>query len=170
MAQNSTYAQTFSCADSPLSITGNIIGILTLAYAIIITLLYYCYQLSKSTSDLRCYIDSANDEFKSLGSAVDRLIPYIDRLPSHLAGRVNLAVAEARKFYLDFDSSLAFFRHENSSSRSQLVRGGLFIAMKNELAERQGKATQMRITLEGIYNAVIQRSVLAAMDVGLLLL
>lgn len=85
-----------SYTDSPLSITGNIIGILTLAYAIVITLLYYCYQLSKSTSDLRCYIDSVNDEFKSLGSAVDRLIPYIDRLPEHLAGRVRSAVVDVK--------------------------------------------------------------------------
>lgn len=170
MAQNSTYVQTISCADSPLSITGNIIGILTLAYAIVITLLYYCYQLSKSTSDLRCYIDSVNDEFKSLGSAVDRLIPYIDRLPEHLAGRVRSAVVDAKDLKGEFDSYLAFFMHENSSSRSQLVRGSLFIAMKNKLAEKQGKATQTRIKLEGIYNAVIRRSVLAVMDVGLLLL
>lgn len=53
--------------------------------------------------------------------------------------------------------------HENSSSQSQLVRGSLFIAMKNKLAEKQGKATQTRIKLEGIYNTVIQRSVLAVM-------
>lgn len=171
MAQNSTYAQMISCADSPLSITGNIIGILTLAYAIVITLLYYCYQLSKSTSDLRCYIDSVRDELNSLESALDRLIPYIDRLPKHLADRVSSDVANVKIFYAEYNSDLEFLReHGGSSSRSRLVRGGLFIAKKNELAERQGKATQMRIKLDGIYNAVIQRLVLAAMDVILLLL
>jgi hypothetical protein len=101
---------------------------------------------------------------------VDRLIPYIDSLPEHLAGRVGSAVADAKGFYLDFNQYLLFFRHENSTSRSKLVRRSLFIAMKNELAEKQGKATQMRIKLDGIYNAVIQRSVLAVMDVVLLLL
>lgn len=170
MAQNSTYAQMISCADSPLSITGNIIGILTLAYAIVITLLYYCYQLSKSTSDLRCYIDSFRDEVNSLELALYRLIPHIDRLPEHLARRVSSDVANVNIFYEECKSDMEFLTgHGSSSSRSQLVRGGLFIAKKNELAERQGKATQMRIKLDGIYNVAIQRLVLAAIDVVLLL-
>jgi hypothetical protein len=159
-----------SCADSPLSITGSIIGILTLVYAIVITLLYYCYQLAKSTSDLRRYIDSVKDELESLISAVDRLVPYVDRLPEHLAGRVVSAVVGAKNFYAEYHHDLASFRHDSSSLGVQLVHRSLFIAMKNELAERQGKATQMRIKLDGIYNAVIQRSVLVAMDVILLLL
>jgi hypothetical protein len=50
-----------SCGDSPLSVTGNVIGILTFAYAILGTVIYYIGAISNSQRYLNRLRDDLND-------------------------------------------------------------------------------------------------------------
>ncbi|KAK0620144.1 hypothetical protein B0T14DRAFT_520669 [Immersiella caudata] len=61
-----------SCSDSPLSITSNVIGILTFAYAIALGVPLLALQLGGSVA-----------EIKRLGKAVAFLKPRIDHLNRH---------------------------------------------------------------------------------------
>lgn len=69
MALNSSCQPILSCEDSALSITGSLIGILTLAYAIFITVLYRTQELGNANEDIQRIARRIQREFLSLRSS-----------------------------------------------------------------------------------------------------
>ncbi|OQD98391.1 hypothetical protein PENSOL_c009G07929 [Penicillium solitum] len=68
MAWNSSCQPVLSCEDSPLAITGSLIGIITLAYAIIITVLYRTQELGNANEDIKRIGGQIRREYISLDS------------------------------------------------------------------------------------------------------
>lgn len=155
MAQNTSCVQVLSCTDSPLSMTGSIIGILTLAYTIIITLFYFGHQFARSESDLHDYIHSFQGDAESLSAAVERLFQYHDKIPEPLAGTVMKAVHEAKAFCEEFSHELKSF--EFNFRQVSHVYKSYFIIKRKKLREKIAESKQMRNKVDGLYNTVIQR-------------
>jgi hypothetical protein len=65
-----------SCDDSPLSTTSNIIGLITLAYAILITLVYW----AKDRRESNAFADRIVDEAQAV---------YLSSLKRHNSQRLN---------------------------------------------------------------------------------
>ena len=62
-------SQILSYADSPLSITGNVIRILIFAYAIPITLGYRTKQLATTKEEMELFLQRASGEIEALLAA-----------------------------------------------------------------------------------------------------
>lgn len=71
-----------NCSDSPLSITGNIIGILTFAYATLATVVYYLVAISNSDRDLNRLRDTLNEVRLEAMKVYSRAEQTIEKLPA----------------------------------------------------------------------------------------
>lgn len=87
---NDTFCESeLSCSDSPLSITSNIVGILTFAYA-----------LTLGTSILATQLRGSAAEIKRFGKAVAFLNPRIDQLRRTFAPDSNVTAEAAQSLSL----------------------------------------------------------------------
>jgi hypothetical protein len=166
--------QVLSCADSPLSVTGNIIGILTLVYAVILTLYLYASQLADVEDDVRRFSHDLETETQWVGSTIHKLEDKFGDIPQESRDRLENTLNQFKKLVNESEALLAplllapfyyqsestsFYQRSERSKWSLLVMRGRFIAKKAEMEAMLKRVADMRGNVDGIYNALIQRYV-----------
>src|SRR6266536_4070345 len=96
MSQNASCVQTLLYTDSPLSIAENVIGILTLIYAVIITLYFYTSQLADIEDDIHNFSHDLETETESITSTLRRLKDKFPNIPYKLRARLERTVKESK--------------------------------------------------------------------------
>jgi hypothetical protein len=87
--------------------TGNIIGILTLAYAIAIIIFVYSYQLADARGEASRFSKSFGGNCDSLHTTAKRLKSYADKLPELLDRKVQILVLKALRTLAEYENEVA---------------------------------------------------------------
>jgi hypothetical protein len=133
-----------SCADSPLSTTGNIISILTLAYAILVTAIFHINRLLDAERHQRDFQHRFLDEYMAFESVSHWLQGISHLIPEELQSEA----AQCHQYhYLD---PLAhgvredLKRNESLPLWQLLGRRGYFMAQSAEAEDKLKQIVQLR--------------------------
>ncbi|KAJ6028459.1 hypothetical protein N7540_004035 [Penicillium herquei] len=102
MSQNLTTPVALDCSDSPLSITGNVIGIITFVYAVFITFLYRSKALVRSKDETRRFYTRATRVYNSLVEAHKRIEAYFSVFDLPLNKEIGSLLEDARYWSLQY--------------------------------------------------------------------
>lgn len=90
------------CSDSPLSITGNVLGILTFAVAIYASVIYYYRGFRDSATELADLMHRVNLAAENLGDLTKKFQDDAHKIRDHSAGRrLKEAIVRARDCILE---------------------------------------------------------------------
>ncbi|KAJ5346181.1 hypothetical protein N7452_004185, partial [Penicillium brevicompactum] len=163
MSSNPTTSPVLDCSDSPLSITGNVIGILTFVYAIFITLLYRSKSLIKAKDESKRFYIRAERMHSSLVEAQNRLEAYFSTLELTMSPEIGLLLEDAR--YWDFQYKqalrgkpgleLAEEETEVNKRRQANAMKGLYLFMKEDMDKVVEGMLQTQATLDGTYQVLL---------------
>lgn len=159
MASNSSCHQVLSCGDSPLSITGNLIGILTFAYAIIITVLYRTQELGNANQDIMRIAGQIEREFFSLQSTVNLIKELLrdNDLFAEVRSRASDSIREAE---VAFQESVALLRpspHYEPRKWKLMIERGRFLSRKADIQKRLDDILRIRSNLEALSQGLANR-------------
>jgi len=90
------------CTDRPLSITGNVIGILTLAYAILITFVYCAKDLATAKDEMKIFNERTWRAQRSLVGARERLRTYFTTLRLPISQDIEILLTDAESWLLKY--------------------------------------------------------------------
>jgi hypothetical protein len=168
MSHNSTTSPVLDCSDSPLSITGNVIGILTFAYAIFLTLLYRSKTLVKAKDESKRFYIRAERLYSSLVEAQKRLETYFSTLDLSMNAEIGLLLEDARYWAFQYKQGLrrkpGYKPTEEETKaekrREAIARKGSYLLMKEDMDKVVEGMLQTRATLDGTYQVLLNRCVL----------
>ncbi|KAL2842617.1 hypothetical protein BJX68DRAFT_270552 [Aspergillus pseudodeflectus] len=159
MSNNNTQIQRLSCDDSPLSITGSIISIATLAYAVILTIVLYVRAFASVNEDRLEFGDRLFGEIHSLKFVMDLLQEYLAATPPQVATQVQRWLFEASEAFDHVMHRLEGGREgtlgSGDGSRQDFINRARFVADRKGLDEDFAKVAVKRTQLEGVYQAVM---------------
>lgn len=106
MASNSICEAVLSCGDSALSITGSLIGILTFAYALIITVLYRTRALENADQDIQYFGRHIEREIRSFRSSIKWLqsLYEADDKPLGVWDAASSLIQEAERIFQESEN------------------------------------------------------------------
>jgi hypothetical protein len=122
VSHNSTTSPVLDCSDSPLSITGNVIGILTFAYAIFLTLLCRSKALVKAKDESKRFYIRAERLYSSLVEAQKRLEAYSSTLDLSMNAEIGLLLEDARYWAFQYKQGLRRKPEYKPTGRKQRPR------------------------------------------------
>lgn len=159
MAWNSSCQPVLSCEDSPLAITGSLIGIITLAYAIIITVLYRTQELGNANEDIKRIGGQIRREYISLDSLHKwiRDLHGTTEMSHEIYYLAEALVKEARKVFEDSVKLLGPSVHRDSRMWKLLVERGRFLSRKTEIQKDLDDILRIRSSLEAICQELANR-------------
>ncbi|KAJ6017181.1 hypothetical protein N7451_000560 [Penicillium sp. IBT 35674x] len=158
MASNSNCEAVLSCGDSALSITGNIIGILTFSYALIITVLYRTRALGNADQDIQYFGRQIEREIRSFKSSIKWMqsLHEADDKPLEIWDAASSLVQEAEGMLQEaeriFQESEKLFRPTMDGNYPKwrlLFEKGRFLSRKTEIQKYLGDILQIRSIVEG---------------------
>lgn len=163
MSGRNTCETDLSCADSPLSTTGSVIGILTLAYALFITIMYQINALAGVDTEINDFIDRAKGEWESLERAVRLLDEFEDRIPESTRRDVRSTSQEAASI-IRYDESPRFTAEGAEFewmpwSLRRLLRRSDFLRRKKKVINDHQKVIEKRMQVEGMCIQALNRLV-----------
>lgn len=159
IASNSSCQPVLSCADSPLSITGNVVGILTLAYAIIITVLYRLQELRNADQDSRRIFRELEKEFVSQESTINWMKDLLkDKSPSsQLETVVRRSKLEVNTILTESSKLLADYTDPEPRNWRLLLERGRFVTRKAEFQQHLDDMLRVRLNLEALSQDLTNR-------------
>jgi hypothetical protein len=149
-----------SCDDSPLSVTGSIIGILTLAYAILATIVFLTTSLAGASQEKRQFAARLEGEIKSLELLIELLRNSSHLVPNDngVARRLDRRLDQATKIIQDvmrqvfgdvFEWESPHRRHFRSRAR--------FLSEKENLSQHFDHIVSHRTQLEAVFQGLMAR-------------
>jgi hypothetical protein len=153
-----------SCADSPLSTTGSVIGILTLAYALFLTIVFQMNAIAGVDTEIDEFIDRLRGEYESLKRAVKLLDEFEDRIPQTTRRSLGFTAQEAANIVLNDASPPllaegADFKWMPWSLR-RLFRRSDFLRRKKTIINDHQKVIEKRMHVEGMCSQALIRLVI----------
>ncbi|CEL10913.1 hypothetical protein ASPCAL14020 [Aspergillus calidoustus] len=153
-----------SCDDSPLSVTGSIIGILTLAYAILATIVFLTTSLAGASQEKRQFAARLEGEIKSLELLIELLRNSSHLVPNDngVARRLDRRLDQATKTIQDvmrqvfgdvFEWESPHRRHFRSRAR--------FLSEKENLSQHFDHIVSHRTQLEAVFQGLMASMVIA---------
>ncbi|CAI7586160.1 unnamed protein product [Penicillium pancosmium] len=159
MSNNPTTSPVLDCSDSPLSITGNVIGILTFVYAIFITLLYRSKTLIKAKDESKRFYIRAERMHNSLVEAQKRLEAYFSTLDLSMNPEVGLLLEDARYWAFQYKQGLrrkpGYKPTEADRHREVIATKGSYLLIKEDMDKVVEGMLQTRATLDGTYQVLL---------------
>ncbi|OQD83924.1 hypothetical protein PENSOL_c133G02458 [Penicillium solitum] len=162
MSHNPTTSPVLDCSDSPLSITGNVIGILTFAYAIFITLLYRSKTLIKAKDESKRFYIRAERVHSSLIEAQKRLEAYFSTLDLSMNPEIGLLLENARYWAFQYKQNLRSkpgykptTEETEAEKRREAMAKGFYLFMKEDMDKVVEGMLQTRATLDGTYQVLL---------------
>ncbi|KAJ5257025.1 hypothetical protein N7478_013129 [Penicillium angulare] len=159
MFNNSTTSPVLDCSDSPLSITGNVIGILTFVYAIFITLLYRSKTLIKAKDESKRFYIRAERMHSSLVEAQKRLEAYFSTLDLSMNPEIGLLLEDARYWAFQYKQGLlskpGYKPTETERRRESIAMKGSYLFTKEDMDKVVEGMLQTRATLDGTYQVLL---------------
>ncbi|EKV04671.1 hypothetical protein PDIG_41430 [Penicillium digitatum PHI26] len=154
MPGRNTCVTELSCADSPLSTTGSVIGILTLAYALFLTIMFQMNAIAGVDTEIDEFIDRLRGEYESLKRAVKLLDEFGDRIPQTTRRNVGFIAQEATNIVLNDASPPllaegADFEWMPCSLR-RLFRRSDFLRRNKTVFNDHQKVIEKRMQVEGM--------------------
>lgn len=146
-----------SCDDSPLSITGNIIGILTFAGAIAISIQVYFNAMRNADQ----HMEEMMYTFESRVREVDLLRRKLEEKSEHIGGdqgeRLGREMNRTRELFIQAFGLLTQLRDDNryNSRRHWLLARAKFVVKENLIKEGLEKIDKAMEMLKGIANDVL---------------
>lgn len=163
MSDNNTCVKELSCADSPLSMAASIIGILTLAYAVLITILFQLNALAGVEMDTDVFIRRLREELESMQRNNALLSEYIDRIPEATTSKVKLTTEEAAKIVTARTVKKIFPRAPGPRwlpwSLRRLFRRNTFLMNKQKLDSDIRTVIEKRLQAEEMCRSALNRLV-----------
>lgn len=150
MASNSTCEAVLSCGDSALSITGSLIGILTFAYALIITVLYRTRALGNADQDIQYFGRQIEREIRSFRSSIKWLqsLHEADDKPLEGWDAASSLIQEAERIFQESEKLFRPTMDGNYPKWRLLLEKGRFLSRKTEIQKYLGDILQIRSNLE----------------------
>jgi hypothetical protein len=152
------------CSDSRLSMTGNVIGILTFAYAIFITLLYRSKTLIKAKDESKRFYIRAERVYRSLIEAQKRLEAYFSTLDLSINPEIGLLLEDARYWAFQYKQGLRSqpgykptTEETEAEKRREAMAKGYYLVMKEDMDKVVDGMLQTRATLDGTYQVLLNR-------------
>ncbi|KAJ5192306.1 hypothetical protein N7449_008448 [Penicillium cf. viridicatum] len=162
MSHNPTTSPVLDCSDSPLSITGNVIGILTFAYAIFITLLYRSKKLTKAKDESKRFYIRAERVHSSLIEAQKRLEAYFSTLDLSMNPEIGLLLEDARYWAFQYKQGLRSkpgykptTEETEAEKRREAMAKGFYLFIKEDMDKVVEGMLQTRATLDGTYQVLL---------------
>ncbi|KAJ5746579.1 hypothetical protein N7520_011761 [Penicillium odoratum] len=151
------------CADSPLSTTGNVIGILTFAYAIFITLLYRSKILMKAKDESKKFYIRAERLHGSLVEAQKRLEAYFSTLDLSMNPEIGLLLDDAKYWDFQYKEGLRLkpgYKLTEQETKAEERRNAIagkssYLLMKEDMDKIVEGMLQTRATLDGTYQVLL---------------
>ncbi|KAJ5384034.1 hypothetical protein N7517_001945 [Penicillium concentricum] len=144
MAGNTSSIQILSCDDSPLSTTGNIIGILTLAYAIFVTAIFYATRILDAEKDLQEFGHRFLDEFTAFESVAHWLQSVSHLIPDELQPEASQSQQYHHLENLAHKVRADLAEKDSLPLWILLGRRGYFLAQKVEAEDKLKQIVQLR--------------------------
>ncbi|KAA8648830.1 uncharacterized protein ATNIH1004_004715 [Aspergillus tanneri] len=151
-------SQILSCADSPLSITGNIIGILTFAYAVLITLVYRTKQLASANEEMGLFLQRASSELDAFLAARERLMKHLPVFPTKLGSYIEPFLAGTQDTVDQFEDQFKSLK-ELGGRKPSIFEGSRFVWTKKDFLETLGEMSRIRSNLDGIYQVLVNSAI-----------
>lgn len=150
MASNSTCEAILSCGDSALSITGSLIGILTFAYALIITVLYRTRALGNADQDIQYFGRQIEREIRSFRSSIKWLqsLHEADDKPLEVWDAASSLIQEAERIFQEAEKLFRPTMDGKYPKWRLLLEKGRFLSRKTEIQKYLGDILQIRSNLE----------------------
>ncbi|KAJ5727360.1 hypothetical protein N7493_005180 [Penicillium malachiteum] len=142
MSQNSTTPVVLDCSDSPLSVTGNVIGIITFVYAVFIPFLYRSKTLVRAKDETRRFYTRANRVYHSLVEAQKRIEAYFTVFDLTMNKEIRSLLEDAKYWSLQYKPD----RHEDG-----LVAKGTYLLKKEDMARVLEGMLETQARLDGTY-------------------
>lgn len=154
MPGNSNCVQIMSCADSPLSMTGSIIGILTFAYAIFFMAIFYANGFASANKEIEWFKRRLSREGASLELTKELLEHCRPMILEKFQPGFDLCIMQAH------DSLIQIYELEQLLAlpiRRPFIMKPFFVIGKKDISEALAAIADKRSHLEGIYQGVITR-------------
>lgn len=163
MSGNNTCVTELSCADSPLSTTGNIIGILTLAYAILVTIVFQANALANVDKEIKELGPRLEAEYESLKRTSELFREFQDRFPEPITSKVDFTTKHAASIITHHAFTIllpeAYGYRWVPWSLRRLFRRNTFLINKRKLNSALGTAIEKRLEIEGMCSSALNRLV-----------
>ncbi|OQE46364.1 hypothetical protein PENCOP_c001G00340 [Penicillium coprophilum] len=143
MAGNTSAVQILSCDDSPLSTTGNIIGILTLAYAISVTVMIYTNRILDAEKGMREFSHRFLDEYAAFESVAHWLQSISHLIPEELQSEASQSQQYHHLGNLAQKVRADLAQNDRLPLLVLLSRRGYFLAQKVEAEEKLKQIVQL---------------------------
>lgn len=148
--------QTQSRTDSPLSITANVISILTFAYAVFITLFYRSKQLASANEESKLFLQRASNELEAFLAARDRVEKHRPVFPGSFSSSIKLYLDGTHNTVEQFENQFKSVKGLGGRQKS-IFDGSRFLYTKEDLTATLGMMTRMRSNLDGMYHVLINK-------------
>lgn len=168
MSQSASDQTVLDCADSPLSVAGNVIGVLTLAYAVIITLIYRTKTLVKAKDESKRFYKRAEGAHSSLLEAKRRLDIYFSTVDLQMSQEIELLFKDFDYWDYQYKNALqdkpGYHRtqeEEAAENRQREMRQkSHFMFQREDMTSVVEGMLQTRATLDGTYQVLLNRCAL----------
>jgi hypothetical protein len=127
--------ENLSCGDSPLSITGNVIGILTFVSAIIIALQVYVDSMRNAESKLKEMEDTLRLQYDKVNSLVTKLRVQSKNLDDDLKTRLMLALGRVQQPLVRASDLLGEVTDIQHQRKNRVWRRAKFIIREDMIKE-----------------------------------
>ncbi|KAJ5634402.1 hypothetical protein N7528_002244 [Penicillium herquei] len=146
MSQNSTTPVVLDCSDSPLSVTGNVIGIITFVYAVFITFLYRSKALVRAKDETTRFYTRANRVYNALLEAQRRIEAYFTVFDLTMNKEIKSLLEDAEYWSLQYKPD----RREDG-----LVAKGTYLIKKEDMARVLEGMLETQARLDGTYQVLL---------------
>lgn len=153
------------CSDSPLSVAANVIGVLTLAYAVLITVIYRTNTLVKSKDESQRFYKRAETAHNSLVQAKRRLDIYFSTVDLQMSQEIELLFQDFDywdyQYKKELQSKPGYHRtHEEKEAenrRRAMRQKGIFLLQREDMTTIVEGMLQTRAWLDGTYQVLLNR-------------
>jgi hypothetical protein len=149
--------ENLSCGDSPLSITGNVIGILTFVSAIIIALQVYIDSMRNAESKLKDMEDTLRLHYDKVNSLVTKLRVQSMNVDNDLQTRLMLTLGRIQVPLMtasDLLEEVTSFQHRG---KSRVWRRAKFIIREDLIKEGIAKIEKAMQPVNEVANEVFSQ-------------
>lgn len=169
MPQSPSDQAVLDCSDSPLSVAGNVIGVLTLAYAVLITVIYRTRTLVKAKDESKKFYKRAERAHSALIESKRRLDIYFSTVDLQMSQEIELLFKDFNYWDYQYKKGLqtkpGYHRtHEEEEAdnhRRAMRQKGLFLLQREDMTTVVEGMLQTRATLDGTYQVLLNRCVLS---------
>ena len=164
MSGQNTCVTELSCADSPLSTTGSVIGVLPLAYAVLFTIVFQINALARVDTEIDEFIYRLRGEYESLKRIVELLEEFEGRIPESRKRNLRFIAQEAANIVI-YDASPRLLSEGADVgwlpwTLRRLFRRTDFLRRKKEkVINDHQKVTEKRMQVERICSQALNRLV-----------